>query len=352
MEHSSSPEQQQQPSATTAAATASRTTSSSTTATFAASATSTTTTTSSTSLFRSTSSIKPQHSTSSLFSSTRSLSSSTSSMGGSTIAMGGGGCGENLPPRTLARVARDVRDLVKSPPEGVRLVVDEESGMPGSLAEIVAEIEGPEDTPYHTRYFQLKLVLSTDFPSKPPRGYFLTKIYHPNVDPTTGAICVNTLKKDWTPTTSLSHVLTVIRCLMIVPFPESSLNDEAGKNFMDSYDEYAKRARLLAGVHGLTRWSSAPIMMNGAANNSSGGEGKTPENDSDNEDMTKKKQQHHHLDGKKSPTTLPNNAVDNSGSSPGKKLKKSSHHSNIVRASGNGGKSLDKKSKKKSLKRL
>jgi len=50
---------------------------------------------------------------------------------------GGGGCGENLPPRTLARVARDVRDLVKSPPEGVRLVVDEESGMPGSLAEIV-----------------------------------------------------------------------------------------------------------------------------------------------------------------------------------------------------------------------
>jgi len=264
---------------------------------------------------------------------------------------GGGGCGENLPPRTLARVARDVRDLVKSPPEGVRLVVDEESGMPGSLAEIVAEIEGPEDTPYHTRYFQLKLVLSTDFPSKPPRGYFLTKIYHPNVDPTTGAICVNTLKKDWTPTTSLSHVLTVIRCLMIVPFPESSLNDEAGKNFMDSYDEYAKRARLLAGVHGLTRWSSAPIMMNGAAN-MSGGEGKTPENDSDNEDMTKKKQQHHHLDGKKSPTTLPNNAVDNSGSSPGKKLKKSSHHSNIVRASGNGGKSLDKKSKKKSLKRL
>ena len=72
----------------------------------------------------------------------------------------------------------------------------------------------------------------------------------------TGAICVNTLKKDWTPTTSLSHVLTVIRCLMIVPFPESSLNDEAGKNFMESYDEYARRARLLANVHGLDGWTS------------------------------------------------------------------------------------------------
>jgi ubiquitin-conjugating enzyme E2 S len=66
----------------------------------------------------------------------------------------------------------------------------------------------------------------------------------------TGAICVNTLKKDWAPETSMSHVLAVIRCLLIVPFPESSLNDEAGKLFMESYTEYAKRARLMADVHG------------------------------------------------------------------------------------------------------
>ena len=55
---------------------------------------------------------------------------------------------------------------------------------------------------------------------------------------------------------------------------------------MESYDEYAKRARLLAGVHGLTRWSSAP-MMDGVVtgSNSAGvsGEGKTPE-ESEGED--------------------------------------------------------------------
>ena len=89
-----------------------------------------------------------------------------------------------------------------------------------------------------------------DFPQTPPRGFFLTKLYHPNVDMSTGAICVNTLKKDWTSNTSLGHVLAVIRCLMIVPFPESSLNDEAGKLFMESYGEYSKRARLMADVHG------------------------------------------------------------------------------------------------------
>jgi hypothetical protein len=93
-------------------------------------------------------------------------------------------------------------------------------------------------------------VLGIDFPTSPPRGFFLTKIYHPNVDMTTGAICVNTLKKDWTADTTFSHVLSVIRCLLIYPFPESSLNDEAGKLFMESYDEYSKRAHLMADVHG------------------------------------------------------------------------------------------------------
>lgn len=44
---------------------------------------------------------------------------------------------ENLPPRTLARVSREVRDLIKNPPEGIRLVVDEETGLPANLGEVV-----------------------------------------------------------------------------------------------------------------------------------------------------------------------------------------------------------------------
>jgi ubiquitin-conjugating enzyme E2 S len=105
-------------------------------------------------------------------------------------------------------------------------------------------------TPYEGKSFQLKLVFTPEFPAAPPKGHFLTKIYHPNVDMSNGAICVNTLKKDWTSDTTLRHVLSVIRCLLIVPFPESSLNDEAGKLFMESYQEYAKRARLMADIHG------------------------------------------------------------------------------------------------------
>ena len=107
-----------------------------------------------------------------------------------------------------------------------------------------------EGTPYVKGKFRMKLVLSSDYPASPPRGFFLTKIYHPNVA-NNGDICVNTLKKDWSPETTMKHVLQVIRCLLIVPFPESSLNDEAGKLFMDSYDQFARRARLMTEVHAL-----------------------------------------------------------------------------------------------------
>jgi len=39
-------------------------------------------------------------------------------------------------------------------------------------------------------------------------GFFLTKIFHPNVA-SNGEICVNTLKKDWKPELGVKHILLV-----------------------------------------------------------------------------------------------------------------------------------------------
>jgi ubiquitin-conjugating enzyme E2 S len=77
----------------------------------------------------------------------------------------------------------------------------------------------------------------------------LTKLFHPNVGPAQGDICVNTLKQDWAPAMTLGHVLQVVRCLLIVPFPESSLNAEAGRLFMADYPAFTQRAALLTRVH-------------------------------------------------------------------------------------------------------
>ena len=78
----------------------------------------------------------------------------------------------------------------------------------------------------------MKLVFGPDFPSAPPKGFFITPIFHPNVAKN-GEICVNTLKKDWKADCKLSHILMVVRCLLIEPNPESALNEEAGRMFME-----------------------------------------------------------------------------------------------------------------------
>ena len=46
-------------------------------------------------------------------------------------------------------------------------------------------------TPFENGEFTCKLRLTDSFPKEPPKGYFITKIFHPNVEPRTGEICVS-----------------------------------------------------------------------------------------------------------------------------------------------------------------
>lgn len=68
-------------------------------------------------------------------------------------------------------------------------------------------------TPYANGQFRIKLVLGKEFPTAPPKGFFLTKIFHPNVSQQ-GEICVNTLKKDWKPDLGIKHILLVSHSIL------------------------------------------------------------------------------------------------------------------------------------------
>ncbi|XP_044960706.1 ubiquitin-conjugating enzyme E2 22-like [Hordeum vulgare subsp. vulgare] len=152
---------------------------------------------------------------------------------------------ENLPPTVIRQLAKELKNLDDSPPEGIKVIVNDDD-----FATIFADIEGPAGTPYENGIFRMKLILSRDFPQSPPKGFFTTKIFHPNIA-TSGEICVNTLKKDWNPSLGLRHVLLVVRCLLIEPFPESALNEQAGKLLLENYQEYARHARLYTSIHAL-----------------------------------------------------------------------------------------------------
>ena len=143
------------------------------------------------------------------------------------------------------------------------------------MADVQAWIAGPTGTPFAGGVFRVQLKLGNDFPQAPPKGwyivvclfmqsnvsfrersflthfltgYFLTKIFHPNIAPT-GEICVNTLKRDWTSNLTLQYVLLTIKSLLFTPNPDSALNEEAAMLFHDNVASYERRAAVYTSVH-------------------------------------------------------------------------------------------------------
>lgn len=97
--------------------------------------------------------------------------------------------------------------------------------------------------------WKLHLTIPPNYPTAPPTANFRTPIFHPNVDPSTGGVCVETLKRDWDSKLTLRDVLVTISCLLIQPNPDSALNAEAGSLIQEDYESYARRAKLMTTIH-------------------------------------------------------------------------------------------------------
>ncbi|KAI0641013.1 ubiquitin-conjugating enzyme/RWD-like protein [Trametes meyenii] len=153
----------------------------------------------------------------------------------------------SVTPAVLRRLMRELNELRTNPPEGIRVVTNEDN-----MLDVTGIIEGPEGTPYAGGYFRVRFQFTEEFPAAPPKCWFSTKIFHPNVS-TAGEICVNTLKKDWKSTYGIGHILLTVKCLLIYPNPESALDEEAGKLLLEDYNSYCERARLITSVHAKPR---------------------------------------------------------------------------------------------------
>ena len=194
----------------------------------------------------------------------------------------------SLNARIIKILWRQQQELLKKSPDHVIPIINSEDPI-----DIQADIEGPEGTPYESGIFRVKLFIPSEFPQLAPKGIFVTKIFHPNVSEK-GEICVNTLKRDWNPKQwSLYNLFEVIKCLLIVPFPQSSLNEEAGKMFMDNYDEYFKVAKMLTNIHAKKKVVESKIEdknENLNLNKDNNGEDINNDNDIDNNTVNKKEE--------------------------------------------------------------
>lgn len=109
-----------------------------------------------------------------------------------------------------------------------------------------AEIRGAADTPYEGGVFRLEVVIPSEYPLKPPRVRFLTRIYHPNID-SQGRICLDSLnmppKGAWKPSLNVATLLTTVQALMSAPNADDGLMADITDEFRRNPGLFRQKAR-------------------------------------------------------------------------------------------------------------
>ena len=105
-----------------------------------------------------------------------------------------------------------------------------------------ATIMGPNDNTYQGGVFFLKVQFPSDYPFKPPKIAFTTRIYHPNIN-RNGNICLDILRSEWSPALTISKVLLSIYSLLCAPNADDPLVPEIAKIYTKDRRRYDRIAR-------------------------------------------------------------------------------------------------------------
>uniref|UniRef100_A0A452ZCT6 UBC core domain-containing protein n=1 Tax=Aegilops tauschii subsp. strangulata TaxID=200361 RepID=A0A452ZCT6_AEGTS len=101
------------------------------------------------------------------------------------------------------RILKELKDLQKDPPTSCS------AGPAGEdMFHWQATIMGPPDSPYAGGVFLVNIHFPPDYPFKPPKVSFKTKVFHPNIN-SNGSICLDILKEQWSPALTISKVILV-----------------------------------------------------------------------------------------------------------------------------------------------
>jgi len=139
---------------------------------------------------------------------------------------------------SLRRISKELEELIKDPPTNCSAGPEDTD-----LFKWKATIVGPEDTPYHGGIFNLSILFPPDYPFKPPKIKFITKILHPNINGS-GNICLDILQgRQWSPALTISKVLLSISSLLSDPNPDDPLDVRAANIYNEDRDKFFEMAR-------------------------------------------------------------------------------------------------------------
>jgi len=145
----------------------------------------------------------------------------------------------------LKRINKELQDIGRDPPAQCS------AGPVGDdLFHWQATIMGPPDSPYQGGVFFLNIHFPTDYPFKPPKVSFITRIYHPNIN-SNGSICLDILRSQWSPALTISKVLLSICSLLTDPNPDDPLVPEIARVYKTDREKYTKLAREWTGKYAM-----------------------------------------------------------------------------------------------------
>ena len=138
---------------------------------------------------------------------------------------------------TTNRLKKELQDINNNPPANCSAgVIDDD------IYNWQATIMGPEGSPYHGGVFYLKIEFPHDYPFKPPKVQFITKIYHCNIN-SSGNICLDILKEQWSPALTISKILLSICSLLDDQNPNDPLMVDIANLYLSDKDKFLHNAR-------------------------------------------------------------------------------------------------------------
>ena len=137
------------------------------------------------------------------------------------------------------RIMKEYQDLQKNQKENTVTVwmIDND------IHHWKGKIHGPIDTCYAGGVFIIDIVIPNDYPFKPPKMKFDTKIWHPNISSVTGAICLDILKNEWTPALTIRTALISLQALMCEPVPDDPQDAVVAKEYLTDIKKFNEKAK-------------------------------------------------------------------------------------------------------------
>ena len=136
------------------------------------------------------------------------------------------------------RLLKDFQKMKRDPPPGISA-----SPHDGDIFVWDCVIFGVDDTIWADAVLKLQLLFSEEYPQKAPYAKFITYVFHPNVFQPSGEICIDTLRKQWSPAFDVTTILLSIQSLLDDPNPYANANPEACQLFMHNKPLYETKVK-------------------------------------------------------------------------------------------------------------